>query len=198
MDVLNNEKRQKRLARNKESARKSRNRKKHYQEFLENKVKMLTQEANSLRQQLYTKTEDLEMTPSQELDIKSKIDTISEKLLSACNQRKEHIRFIIEEVIDVMIPSHAKLLILACQNPNIECPELSNEQLNYIKELQPVIVQEQCKLKEVVTELRKVRNEFDGMLDWASELPQELMKFLSMDKVTELLNSENPNNGFNS
>ena len=190
MDDSYNDKRQRRLARNKESARKSRNRKKHYQEFLENKVKMLCQEANSLRQQLYIKSEELDLTSANGYDIKSKIDTISEKLVSTCNQRKEHIKFIVEEVIDVMIPSHAKFLMLACQKTHIEAPELRNEQITYIQELEPVIMQEQNKLNEVVTELRAVRSELEGMLDWASELPQQLMEFLSMDKITELLNSE--------
>ena len=173
MDPLFEEKRQKRLARNKESAKKSRNRKKHYQEFLENKVKTLIHEANLLRQQLLKKEEIIDMESGNGIAVKSKIDSISEKISSACNQRKEHLRFIIEEVVEVMIPSHAKLLMVACENPNINVPELSNEQLTYIKDLQPVIVQEQTKLNEVVTELKKVRHELDGMLDWASDLPQQ-------------------------
>lgn len=184
----NAEKRQKRLIRNKESAKKSRNRKKHYQDFLEKKVKNLCQEANLLRQQLSVKSETFTSMPNN--DIKSKIDSISEKLSTACTQRKEHIQFIIEEVVEVMIPSHAKLLMLACQNPDIHAPELSDPQLNYIRELQPDILKEQNKLKEVVNELNKVREEINGMLDWASDLPKQLQSFLSTDKISEILENE--------
>lgn len=190
MDLTNNDKRQKRLARNKESAKKSRNRKKHYQEFLENKVKTLSQEANLLRQQLFLKSEKLELSSPEEADVKKNIDVISEKLTSACDQRKAHVKFIIDEVVSVMIPSHAKLLMMACQNPNINVPEFSNEQLTLIRDLQPVIIQEQNKLKEVVNELKKVREDLENMLEWAGELPQQLLNFLSMDKLTELLKSE--------
>ena len=190
MDLTNNDKRQKRLARNKESAKKSRNRKKHYQEFLENKVKTLSQEANLLRQQLFLKSEKLELSSPKEADVKKNIDFISEKLTSACDQRKAHVKFIIDEVVSVMIPSHAKLLMMACQNPNINVPEFSNEQLTLIRDLQPVIIQEQNKLKEVVNELKKVREDLENMLEWAGELPQQLLNFLSMDKLTELLKSE--------
>ena len=190
MDLTNNDKRQKRLARNKESAKKSRNRKKHYQEFLENKVKTLSQEANLLRQQLFLKSEKLELSSPKEADVKKNIDVISEKLTSACDQRKAHVKFIIDEVVSVMIPSHAKLLMMACQNPNINVPEFSNEQLTLIRDLQPVIIQEQNKLKEVVNELKKVREDLENMLEWAGELPQQLLNFLSMDKLTELLKSE--------
>ena len=191
MDPDSIDKRQKRLARNKESARKSRNRKKHYQEFLEKKVKNLVQEANSLRQQLSVKSESVSLNSDKEGNIKSKLEVIAEKLSSACAQRKEHIQFIIDEVVEVMIPSHAKLLMLACQDPNINAPELLPQQLNYIRELQPVIMQEKCKLKEVVTELNTVREEIDGILDWASQLPIQLQIFLSPDKIAELLNPEN-------
>ena len=191
MDPVSNDKRQKRLARNKESAKKSRNRKKHYQEFLEKKVKNLVQEATSLRQQLSIKSESLSLSSDKEVNIKSKLELISEKLSSACAQRKEHIEFIIDEVVQVMIPSHAKLLMLACQDPNINAPELSPQQLNCIRELQPALMQEKNKLNEVVTELNHVREEIDAMLDWASELPIQLQIFLSPDKITELLNAEN-------
>lgn len=190
MEPTNIEKRQKRLARNKESARKSRNRKKHYQEFLENKVKVLAQEANALRNQLYQKSEELVLSSAPNKELRSKIDTISEKLFSTCSQRKEHIKFIIEEVIDVMIPSHAKFLILACQSTDVAVPELTAEQIHSIKELQPVIIQEQKKLNEVVTELRSVRNELEGILDWASDLPQQLTKLLTIDKTAELLGGD--------
>lgn len=189
MEPSNDEKRQKRLQRNKESARKSRNRKKHYQEFLENKVKNLCQEASTLRQQLYIKSEKIELSENT-IEVKKTINKVSEKLASVCNQRKNHIKFIIDEVVEVMIPSHAKLLMVACQNTNVHAPELANHQLKYIRDLQPVIVQEQNKLKEVVNELKKVREELENMLDWASELPEQLLKFLSSDKITELLNSD--------
>lgn len=190
MEQTNLEKRQKRLQRNKESARKSRNRKKHYQEFLENKVKMLCQEANNLRNQIYIKSEDIEMTSPTELEMKSHLDSYLGKLMTSCSQRKEHIKFIIEEVIEVMIPSHAKLLMVACEKPDIQVPELTNEQLKCIQDLQPVIVQEHGKLKEVVTELRNIRNGLDSILDWAGVLPQYLKSFLPAEKIAELLNSE--------
>jgi chromosome segregation ATPase len=190
MDQVNLEKRQKRLIRNKESARKSRNRKKHYQEFLENKVKMLCQEASNLRNQIYKKSEDIEMSSQSEYDMKTRLDTVLEKLMSSCNQRKEHIKFIIEEVIDVMIPSHAKLLIMACEKPDIRVPELSDEQIRNIKELQPDIVREQMKLKEVVTELKNIKGELDSVLDWAGQLPQHLKSFLPPEKIGEILNAE--------
>ena len=73
MDQVNLDKRQKRLIRNKESARKSRNRKKHYQEFLENKVKMLCHEASNLRNQIYKKSEEIEMNSKTEFDLKTRL-----------------------------------------------------------------------------------------------------------------------------
>ena len=193
MDQINLEKRKKRLIKNKESARKSRNRKKHYQEFLENKVKMLSQEASNLRDQIYKKSEEIEMSSQTEFDMKTRLDTVLEKLMNSCNQRKSHINFIIDEVIDVMIPSHAKLLIMACEKPDIQVPELSEDQFNYIKQLQPDIVREQAKLKEVVTELRNVKGDLDSVLDWAAKLPQHLKSFLNPEKIVEILNSENYN-----
>lgn len=194
MEQTNLEKRQKRLLRNKESARKSRNRKKHYQEFLENKVKMLCQEANNLRNQIFIKSEDIQMTSPVSFEIKTQLDSFSSKLLASCNQRKEHIKFIIDEVIDVMIPSHAKLLMMACEKTNIQVPELTGEQLKCIQDLQPVIVQEHAKLKEVVTELRNIRDGLGNILDWASLLPQHLKTFLPAEKISELLNSDTFNN----
>ena len=193
MDQINLEKRQKRLIRNKESAKKSRNRKKHYQEFLENKVKMLSQEASNLRDQIYKKSEEIEMNSQSEFDMKTRLDTVLEKLMNSCNQRKSHINFIIDEVIDVMIPSHAKLLIMACEKQDIQVPELSEDQVNYIKQLQPDIVREQGKLKEVVTELRNIKGDLDSVLDWAAKLPQHLKSFLNPEKIVEILNSENYN-----
>ena len=193
MDQVNLDKRQKRLIRNKESARKSRNRKKHYQEFLENKVKMLCQEASNLRNQIYKKSEEIEMNSKTEFDLKTRLDTVLDKLMSSCNQRKSHINFIIDEVIGVMIPSHAKLLIMACEKPDIQVPELTEEQINYIKQLQPDIVREQEKLKEVVTELRNIKGDLDGVLDWAAKLPQHLKSFLSPEKIGEIFNTESYN-----
>lgn len=194
------EKRQRRLAKNKESARKSRKRKKHYIDFLEKKVNALTQEADRLRQQIYKKpnpgtSNDLRDALLQGVNIKDTIETIQEKLVQSCEQRKEHIQFLVEEVLDVMIPTHAKLLLVSCQNPDVEVPELTPEQINSVKELQSVLAQEQARLKEVVGDLKDVKEELNELLEWGGRLPNELSQFLTNEQVAEILLSlerENP------
>ncbi|CAG9314309.1 unnamed protein product [Blepharisma stoltei] len=187
------EKRQRRLAKNKESARKSRKRKKHYIDFLEKKVNALSQEADRLRQQLYKKpnihgnNHELRNALIHGENIKDTIESIQEKLSQSCSQRKEHIQFLVDEVLDVMIPNHAKLLLVMCQNPDIEVPELTPEQISSIKQLQPDLAQEQAKLKEVVGELKQVKEEMSELLDWGGKIPQEMCEYLTNEQVAEIL-----------
>jgi len=188
---MEQDKRHRRLAKNREAAKKSRNRKKHYLEFLEKKVAALSETACSLRQQMLKKPkkESLRDAVIGGEDLESSVSKFQEKLEQTCFQRKDQIEFLVDEVVRVMIPSHAKLLLKSVKETEVEVPELSPQQLATIKELQPVLAQEQSRLQEIVDELSSTKQDILELLDWGACIPKELRKFMTPQQTAEILMS---------
>lgn len=170
MDTVNPpEKRQRRLLKNRESAKKSRKRKKSYLNFLEKRISALSNEASELRQQVYKKETmesnlNLRFALYQGLKLDDTLKSLKTKISSSCKQRQEHIAFLVDEVLDVMIPQHAKLLLLTCQNPDMEVPELNPNQLKVVKEIHPILKHESTKLLKIVNELKKAKEDINEIL----------------------------------
>jgi len=135
------------LARNRESARKSRKRKKVYIELLEKKVDQLQQELNATvkqleqnttslsqvtvqnkimsslysgKQQLYEKLEKMLNSNTDETEISFLIDSLRLRLGANGKERVNAINYFFKQIIDFVVPVHMKyLLSVATQNKDI-------------------------------------------------------------------------------
>lgn len=132
-DTPNDEERKnKRLARNRESARNSRRRKKQYIQYLESRVAQLTQEITSLksglalttappdqtfvtqRKELYTRlSQAVNRTDHSDVEIAGMLDELSMKLGVDARGRQEVVGRMFQQTLETMIPQHVKYFLWA-------------------------------------------------------------------------------------
>lgn len=132
-DTPNDEERKnKRLARNRESARNSRRRKKQYIQYLESRVAQLTQEIASLksglahttappdqtfvtqRKELYCRlNQAVYRTDPSDVEIAGMLDELSKKLGVDAMGRQEVVGRMFQQTLETMIPQHVKYFLWA-------------------------------------------------------------------------------------
>lgn len=126
------ERKNKRLARNRESARNSRRRKKQYIQYLESRIAQLTQEVTALRsglahtavppdQTFMTERKELYCRLNQavhrqetsEAEVAEMLDELSMKLGVDAMGRQEVVGRMFQQTLEVMIPQHVKYFLWA-------------------------------------------------------------------------------------
>ena len=141
-DLAQDERRQKRLARNRESARQSRRRKKQYLELLEEKVAQLTDEIDALRRmhlgsadkvleemrdarirQLASavneaKASGSELSEDQRAALSKALEEMHQKFSPDCEERLAVLRFQFEELHELALPMHSQLLTWLLLQPD--------------------------------------------------------------------------------
>ena len=191
------QKRNKRLERNRESARKSRKRKKYYVNYLETKLQTLAREAEHLRQTLKERRmQDPNLVSREQLlrqalvtqtGIEEAVDSVKQKYSVGHQYRKENIEGIISETLDIHVPNFTKIIIASLHEPTVNFPELTAEQLEVMINEKPRVIQENCRISECLEHIHEVKQKLVGLSEWASKFPEKLTEFLSIEEVAQVM-----------
>ncbi len=191
------QKRSKRLERNRESARKSRKRKKYYVNYLETKLQTLAREAEHLRQTLKERRmQDPNLVSREQLlrqalitqtGIEEAVDSVKQKYSVGHLYRKENIEGIINEALDIHVPNFTKIIIASLHEPKLNFPELTTEQIEVMLNEKPRVIQENNRISDCLEHIQEVKQKLVGLSEWASKFPEKLSEFLSLEEVTQVM-----------
>jgi hypothetical protein len=191
------QKRSKRLERNRESARKSRKRKKYYVNYLETKLQTLAREAEHLRQTLKERRmQDPNLVSREQLlrqalitqtGIEEAVDSVKQKYSVGHLYRKENIEGIINEALDIHVPNFTKIIIASLHEPKLNFPELTTEQIEVMLNEKPRVIQENNRISDGLEHIQEVKQKLVGLSEWASKFPEKLSEFLSLEEVTQVM-----------
>lgn len=180
------ERKNKRLARNRESARNSRRRKKQYIQYLETRITQLTQEVTLLRsgmtsssvppdqgfmtqrKELYTRLSIAVQRPDvSEEEIASLLDELSVKLGVDAMGRQDLVNRLFQQTLEVMIPQHVKYFLWA-----------SDQDVDFF---QPAPSFDQTSWRELITDGGFTQEQCAAIREYKGILTQE------KDKMSDIL-----------
>jgi len=206
-DEFGKEKLNMKLARNRESARNSRKRKKVYIELLEKKVEHLTQELNATKkqlelnsnnmnkmsmqtklmnglvqgkQQLFDKLEKMLQANVDESEVNLLIDSLRLRLGATGRERVNAINYFFKQVYDILIPVHMKYLLwIASEGKDL----FSGKTTTLMGTLPPNLISADLKndttdyWNALVTQVNLTDSQKNHILKYRKKLVQEKTKF---------------------
>lgn len=210
--LVQDEKRQKRLARNRESARTSRRRKKQKLQYLESRIAQLSEEAAALRktaslpkvpdtpffqsrQQLFTKlSQALTNASTSDEVIEGILDELRDQVGATGKTRVETLIQTFQQTMDMMIPMHVKFFLwisgadgLIPGAPQWETlatiANLTPEQLDSIKEYQGILTHEKTQLMDCFDHLKRMINKIVRYSKSLHSLMDEMRLFLKPRQI---------------
>mmetsp|Transcript_451 Transcript_451/g.549 ORF Transcript_451/g.549 Transcript_451/m.549 type:complete len:233 (+) Transcript_451:30-728(+) len=191
----------KRLERNRESARRSRKKKNMYMQYLEEKVSKLQDEAKNLRSSLsetaapsiYTNTVKMFQQlrcqlHGPESDVQASLNALDKRFGTTGQERLDAIDYFFSQVVSLLLPTYAKSMLWSSyHNQDISIENLTAEQEAALMELRPALASEYLKFSECVQELESVRDELKCLSKDLDSTLQELRKVLTPHQVARFL-----------